>query len=136
MGNVCIQPTMYFTLRNVPMFNGPYLILDVEHTIQPNTMTTTFTGVRVPFHKLPDIENIVAKLNKKLISKVRQKQESDNNVAEEGGFNVEGRTEYENVKNNKSLPVNSKPNYGSTLLVLNSQHLNRESRNRIPLLNF
>ena len=139
MGNVCIQPTMYFTLRNVPMFNGPYLILDVEHTIQPNTMTTTFTGVRVPFHKLPDIENIVAKLNKKLISKVRQKQESDNNVAEEGGFNVEGRTEYENVKNNKVyFPGNSKTreyvvihvtggiNYGSDPVGnINSQHLNR-----------
>jgi len=101
MGNVCIQPTMYFTLRNVPMFNGPYLILDVEHTIQPNTMTTTFSGVRVPFHKLPEIENIVAKLNKKLISRVRKKQTQTEQVAEEGGFTVEGKSEYENVKNNK-----------------------------------
>ena len=139
LGNVCIQPTMYFTLRNVPMFNGPYLILDVEHTIQPNTMTTTFTGVRVPFHKLPDIQNVVAKLNKKLISRVKKKQETEVKVAEEGGFNVEGRAEYENVKNNKIyFPGRSKTrkyvvihvtggiNYGSDPVGnINSQHLNR-----------
>ena len=139
MGNVCIQPTMYFTLRNVPMFNGPYLILDVEHTIQPNTMTTTFSGVRVPFHKLPDIENIVAKLNRKLISRVRQKQTQTEQVAEEGGFNVEGRSEYENVKKNKIyFPGSSKTrkyviihvtggiNYGSDPVGnINSQHLRR-----------
>ncbi len=139
LGNVCIQPTMYFTLRNVPMFNGPYLILDVEHTIQPNTMTTSFTGVRVPFHKLPDIENIVSKLNKKLISKVKQKQKTTEKVAEEGGFNVEGKSEYENVKKNKIyFPGNTKTRkyviihvtggieYGSDPVGnINSQHLNR-----------
>ena len=45
------------------MFSGPYLILDVEHNIQPNTMTTSFTGVRVPFHKMPEISQLVAKVN-------------------------------------------------------------------------
>jgi hypothetical protein len=34
MGNAMIQPTMYFNLRNVPMFRGPYMIQDVEHTIR------------------------------------------------------------------------------------------------------
>ena len=27
MGNVTIQPTQYFQLRYLPMFNGPYLII-------------------------------------------------------------------------------------------------------------
>ena len=26
LGNAMIQPTMYFNLRHVPMFNGPYMI--------------------------------------------------------------------------------------------------------------
>lgn len=46
-GNVMIQPTQYFLLENVPMFNGAYLILNVDHEIIPNSMKTSFTGVRV-----------------------------------------------------------------------------------------
>jgi hypothetical protein len=46
-GNMMIQPTQYFLLENVPMFNGAYLILDVEHDIIPNSMKTNFSGVRV-----------------------------------------------------------------------------------------
>jgi hypothetical protein len=46
-GNVMIQPTQYFLLENVPMFNGAYLILNVDHEIIPNSMKTNFTGVRV-----------------------------------------------------------------------------------------
>jgi hypothetical protein len=42
-----IQPTQYFLLENVPMFNGAYLILTVEHDIIPNSMKTSFSGVRV-----------------------------------------------------------------------------------------
>jgi hypothetical protein len=46
-GNVMIQPTQYFILENVPMFNGAYLILKVEHSVTPNKMTTGFMGVRI-----------------------------------------------------------------------------------------
>jgi LAS superfamily LD-carboxypeptidase LdcB len=47
MGNVMIQPMMYFQLNNIPMFHGGYLITNVKHTIRPNHMLTNFTGVRV-----------------------------------------------------------------------------------------
>ena len=30
VGNVTIQPTQYFQLRYLPMFNGPYLIVNVD----------------------------------------------------------------------------------------------------------
>jgi hypothetical protein len=46
-GNVMIQPTQYFLLENIPMFNGAYLILNVEHIIIPNSMKTSFNGVRI-----------------------------------------------------------------------------------------
>lgn len=48
MGNVQIQPMMYFQLTNVPMFHGSYLITDVKHNIKPHFVTTTFKGTRVP----------------------------------------------------------------------------------------
>ena len=72
------------------MFTGPYLIQSVEHSIQPNTMTTTFEGVRVPFHRLPNVENFVAKLAKSFVKKVRQKQKNEEKNRQKGGFNPEG----------------------------------------------
>jgi hypothetical protein len=47
MGNAMIQPTQYFQIENVPMFNGAYVILTVEHNITPNKMMTSFSGTKV-----------------------------------------------------------------------------------------
>jgi hypothetical protein len=47
LGNGMIQPTQYFQLENVPLFNGPYMILEVNHQITPNHMVTKFNGVRI-----------------------------------------------------------------------------------------
>tara|TARA_Y100000589_G_scaffold42490_1_gene35661 strand:- start:37998 stop:43232 length:5235 start_codon:yes stop_codon:yes gene_type:complete len=46
LGCMNIQPLMYFDLQNVPFFNGAYMITGVNHSISPNTMSTSFTGVR------------------------------------------------------------------------------------------
>ena len=54
MGNVMIQPTMYFYVKNVPMFRGTYWITDVTHDIKPNSVTTKFVGVRMNKAALPD----------------------------------------------------------------------------------
>lgn len=47
LGNAMIQPMMYFQLSNIPMFHGLYTIIKVNHSIKPNSMTTTFTGSRI-----------------------------------------------------------------------------------------
>ncbi len=54
MGNVMIQPTMYFYLKNIPMFKGTYWITDVSHSIRSGSISTTFTGTRIPVASLPD----------------------------------------------------------------------------------
>ena len=54
MGNVMIQPTMYFYLKNIPMFKGSYWITEVNHNIRNNNITTTFKGTRIPYASLPD----------------------------------------------------------------------------------
>jgi len=46
LGCMNIQPMMYFQLDNVPFFNGAYMILNVNHKITPNHMTTSFSGLR------------------------------------------------------------------------------------------
>jgi hypothetical protein len=54
MGNVMIQPTMYFQLKNVPLFEGAYWIVEVSHRIENNQIKTNFKGVRMPKASLPD----------------------------------------------------------------------------------
>jgi lysozyme len=57
VGNAMIQPTQYFQLENVPMFNGAYLILGVEHDIKPNMMSTSFEGVKILNFPIPRVTN-------------------------------------------------------------------------------
>ena len=54
MGNVMIQPTMFFYLKNIPIFKGSYWITEVSHNIKTNGFTTTFKGTRIPYASLPD----------------------------------------------------------------------------------
>jgi hypothetical protein len=63
MGNLAIQPLMYFQLNNIPMFKGLYLIIKVSHTVKANSISTTFKGVRVKKTKTPLIENNTVLLN-------------------------------------------------------------------------
>jgi len=53
MGNMMILPMMSYNLDNVPLFNGAYYIKNVEHTITPNNMVTTFTGTRQRSYSAP-----------------------------------------------------------------------------------
>jgi murein DD-endopeptidase MepM/ murein hydrolase activator NlpD len=57
LGNAMIQPTQYFQLDNVPLFNGAYLILGVEHNITPNSMKTSFTGTKILRYPVPRVTN-------------------------------------------------------------------------------
>jgi hypothetical protein len=70
LGNALLQPTMYFNLRHVPMFNGPYLITNVTHTIQPGNFQTQFEGVRQGIYDLPAIDNFIQSINQNLLTKL------------------------------------------------------------------
>jgi hypothetical protein len=70
LGNALLQPMMYFNLRHVPMFNGPYMILDVSHTINAGSFQTTFTGIRQGIYDLPAIDNYLQSINQNLLTKV------------------------------------------------------------------
>jgi hypothetical protein len=55
LGNAMIQPTQYFQVENVPLYNGAYLVLSVEHNIEPNKMTTTFSGTKILKYPIPRV---------------------------------------------------------------------------------
>lgn len=77
MGNALIQPTMYFNLRNVPMFSGPYMILEVSHRISPGSFTTYATGIRQPTASLPILDDYIQSLRKNLLQSIIDKLEQD-----------------------------------------------------------
>lgn len=70
LGNALIQPTMYFNLRHVPMFNGPYLITSVSHQISPGSFQTQFTGTRQGIFDLPTIDNYLQSINQNLLTQL------------------------------------------------------------------
>ena len=73
MGNAMIQPTMYFNLRHVPMFSGPYMILSVDHSISPGNFDTTITGVRQPIASLPKVDAYLQSLKINLLQTIIDK---------------------------------------------------------------
>jgi hypothetical protein len=79
MGNVMIQPLMYFNLRHIPLFYGPYQILEVNHTINETTFETKFSGVRIPKYALPDVDSISTFIKKNYLEKYKSQILKENN---------------------------------------------------------
>jgi hypothetical protein len=73
MGNVMIQPTMYFYLKNIPMFKGTYWITEVTHSIRNGNITTTFKGSRMPYTALPDLTDSFMSSYRTLFDKIQRK---------------------------------------------------------------
>ena len=73
MGNVMIQPTMFFYLKNIPMFKGTYWITEVSHEIRNNNIITRFKGSRMPYTALPDLTDSFMSSYRTLFDKVQQK---------------------------------------------------------------
>jgi muramidase (phage lysozyme) len=49
LGNAQISPLQFFGISRLPLFNGLYQILRVEHSIEPNRMTTNFEGIKLRY---------------------------------------------------------------------------------------
>ena len=73
MGNVMIQPTMFFYLKNIPMFKGSYWITEVSHQIRGTGIETTFKGTRLPSISLPDPKDSFVSSYRTLFDKIMNK---------------------------------------------------------------
>ena len=76
IGNVMIQPTMFFYLKNIPMFKGTYWITEVAHNIRNNNITTTFKGSRMPYTALPDLKDSFMSSYRTLFDKLTLKAQN------------------------------------------------------------
>ena len=82
MGNVMIQPTMYFFLKNVPMFRGSYWITEVTHNIKNNSITTSFKGTRIPYASLPNPKDSFMASYRALFDKITAKAQARQNQSD------------------------------------------------------
>lgn len=73
LGNVMIQPTMYFVVRHMPMFNGTYMIRNVKHTISAGQFNTQFQGQRISSIINAKINNELAAVNQDFTKKLSDK---------------------------------------------------------------
>jgi hypothetical protein len=113
LGNALLQPTMYFNLRHVPMFNGPYMITQVDHSIQPGNFQTTFTGIRQSVFDLPSIDNFLQQINQNLLTKIEEllkvnKDEVRTDTATTN--NVKSTEIVQSANNTKATPESCKGN--------------------------
>lgn len=96
LGNAMIQPTMFFYLKNVPLFRGSYWITEVTHNIKIGNIETTFKGSRIPVQSLPNPKDSFMASYRSLFNKmtnrakVRNKLSDKNNNSKEKTFILDG----------------------------------------------
>jgi len=79
-GNVMIQPTMYFVLRNMPLFGGTYLITSVSHTIGIGNFDTSFTGTRMSVFTLPTVDQLLQTIKRELLKNIIEQTKTSQNT--------------------------------------------------------
>jgi hypothetical protein len=72
LGNVMLQPMMYFNLRHVPLFYGPYLIDKVKHSITADNFETTIEGTRMPKYALAMPDKLASYVKINYLEKYKQ----------------------------------------------------------------
>lgn len=108
LGNAMIQPTMYFNLRHVPMFNGPYFITDVSHVITPGSFQTTFSGTRQGVFDLPAIDSFLQSINQNLLTKLEKEVLSrDDSTSTSSTSSLGNSSKSTQTSNNTKAPDNS-----------------------------
>ena len=109
LGNALIQPTMYFNLRYVPMFSGPYMITEVNHTITTSDFETTFTGIRQPTASLPKIDKYLQSLRNNLLQSVleKNKQAKKSETKDSKGNVISEKDKVTSNANGSKEPVQS-----------------------------
>ena len=95
MGNVMIQPTMFFYLKNIPIFRGSYWITEVTHNIRNNNIITSFKGTRIPYASLPDPADSFLSSYRVLFDKVTRSAIAK--VKEQENTTLTGSTKNENT---------------------------------------
>ena len=108
LGNALLQPTMYFNLRHVPMFNGPYLITEVNHTITAGQFETSFSGIRQGIYDLPSIDNFLQSVNQNLLTQIETViQTNKDNITDKPITNINKAAQLTQMGDNVGAATNT-----------------------------
>jgi hypothetical protein len=116
MGNALMQPMMYFNLRNVPMFSGPYMITKVSHRISENGFDTTIEGQRQPFYSIPKIENFIQTLSTKILQNIKERVQQTDKTTNLATTNVIAQSNQITTTTNTSISLSVNQNCGDKLV--------------------
>ena len=84
LGNVMIQPSMYFVLRNIPLFTGSYFITEVNHSIGLEDFSTSVTGTRQAAPTLPKVDTLFQTIKKELLTELNKIYKNQNTTSSAG----------------------------------------------------
>lgn len=115
IGNAMIQPTMYFNLRNIPMFSGPYMITNIEHRISENGFDTTFDGQRQPFYSIPSIDSLLQSLTTKILETLKERIEEQDKEINEKNNRLQQTSDIVNRINGNNYVLTNNQNCSSSL---------------------
>ena len=132
MGNALIQPTMYFNLRYVPMFYGPYYITEVNHTIGQGDFSTEITGVRQATAALSKVDDYLQSLKYTFVRNIIDQRINEFKQKKEAELRDKRITQsaVDFLTSSASKPVNSIDVGGNC--VVDSSYENFENVNSLP----
>jgi hypothetical protein len=106
MGNVMIQPMMYFVLRNMPLFAGTYMITQVEHVVTPSNFTTKITGTRQKLATLPVKNKLMETIKSQFVAKLLNDLETKRTTQKQLETNsIQARNNVANNVSNNFAPT-------------------------------
>ena len=115
IGNAMIQPTMYFNLRNIPMFSGPYMITNIQHRISENGFDTTFDGQRQPFYSIPSIDSLLQSLTAKILETLKERLDEQDKQINEKNNVLQQTSDIVNRINGNNYVLTNNQNCSSSL---------------------
>jgi len=104
MGNAMIQPTMYFVLRNIPLFAGPYLITEVEHTITSSDFKTKMVGTRQKIYTPPIKNSLIETIRQNFVSKLKNDLKTKRQAQKVEANTIQTKNRIANTINSQETP--------------------------------
>ena len=135
LGNAQIYPMQFYFLEKMPLFDGLYQIMKVEHSITPNNMNTTFEGIRMRFNSeymsIPPIT--LDGMQRLLEERPRNTQDTDNVVANADGIPFDpskqaGEGELSDGQNVEGVRANGTENSQQVILLPYIKQAQQSSR--------
>ena len=80
------------------MFNGPYMIQTVSHSINQGSFETIITGIRQPTASLPKIDGYIQTLKTNLLKSIIENNKKDKEAKEKESKNADGTAKSQQEK--------------------------------------